>query len=182
MRARTYATLVLAALWMARVSAQESSYSGFESRQIKALSEQQVEGYLGGKGMGLALPGELNGYPGPKHVIELADQLSLSATQHEQIVRIFEAMQSQAISVGKRIVEAERALDTLFARGKVDSETLKVATAEIGKLQGQLRAIHLNAHLETKDLLSAHQIHKYVQLRGYSGDGHSGMEHHGHAH
>lgn len=182
MRARILATLVLATLWMALVEAEESPYSGLESREIKALSAQQVEGYLGGKGLGLALPGELNGYPGPKHVIELADQLELSATQREEVGQIFDAMQSLAISVGKRIVEAEGSLDTLFASGKVESESLKAATAEIGRLQGQLRAIHLQAHLETKDLLSAHQVHKYVQLRGYSGDSHSEMDHHGHGH
>ena len=31
--------------------------------------------------MGLALAAELNGYPGPSHVLELADKLELSAEQ-----------------------------------------------------------------------------------------------------
>lgn len=180
MRAQAFATLVLAALWMDAVAAEKSPYSGLESRKIKALSEQQIKGYLGGNGMGLALSGELNGYPGPKHVIEIAEQLDLTTTQHEVVVQIFEAMKAQAILIGKRIVEAEENLDFLFASGKVESESLKVSTNEIGQLQGKLRAIHLQAHLDTKNLLSAHQVHKYVQLRGYAGNGHSGMEHHGH--
>jgi hypothetical protein len=31
--------------------------------------------------MGLALAAELNGYPGPIHVLELGDQLNLSSVQ-----------------------------------------------------------------------------------------------------
>ena len=42
---------------------------------------------------------------------------NLSEAQREEVGRIFEAMKSQAISVGKLIVEAEGALDTLFASG-----------------------------------------------------------------
>lgn len=182
LRQLVFGTCVLASIWLTPVTAEESSYSGLESREIKALSEQQIASYLAGKGMGLALPGELNGYPGPKHVIELADQLELTPTQREEVGRIFEAMQSQAISVGKQIVEAESSFDTLFASGKVEPESLKAATSEIGLLQGQLRATHLQAHLETKELLSTHQVHKYVQLRGYAGEGHSRMEHHDQRH
>ena len=182
MRTRIFVTLILAIAWLAPLSAEEGSYSGLETREIKALSEQQIAEYLAGNGMGLALPGELNGYPGPKHVIELADQLELSALQREAVDRIFQTMQSQAISVGKRIIDAESSMDTLFANGLIESGNLMAATSEIGILQGQLRAIHLQAHLETRDLLSDHQVHKYVQLRGYNGEGHSGMQDHEHAH
>lgn len=178
MQVKSFITLMLATLWLGPVTAEESAYSGLESRDIKALSEQQVDGYLGGMGMSLALAGELNGYPGPKHVIELAEPLDLSEMQRKQMDGIFEAMQSQAMSVGKRIVEAEASLDELFVSGQVDSESLNAATAEIGRLTGQLRAIHLQAHLDTKGLLSTHQVHRYLQLRGYAGDGHNSMEHH----
>ena len=53
----------------------QSPYSGMQSRPIKALSEQQIADLRAGRGMGLALPAELNGYPGPVHVLELADKL-----------------------------------------------------------------------------------------------------------
>ena len=56
-------------------------YAGQQQRQIKALSEQQVADLRAGRGMGLALAGELNGYPGPLHVIELADRLQLGDDQ-----------------------------------------------------------------------------------------------------
>ncbi len=182
MRSRVVATLVVGIFGVVPLMAEESSYFGLETREIKALSEQQVAGYLAGKGMGLALPGELNGYPGPKHVLELADELELPQAQREEVGRVFEAMQSQAISLGKRIVAAEASLDTLFADGSIQADRLKAVTSEIGLLQGQLRAVHLLAHLETKDLLTAPQVQMYVHLRGYSGSGHSNMEHHGHGH
>src|SRR5207244_4142384 len=50
-----------------------SPYAGQQRRSVKALSEQQLSDLQAGRGMGLALPAELNGYPGPSHVLELAD-------------------------------------------------------------------------------------------------------------
>ena len=39
---------------------------------IKSLSQDDQSALLAGRGMGLARPAELNGYPGPAHVLELA--------------------------------------------------------------------------------------------------------------
>ncbi len=39
-------------------------YAGFQDRPIKALSQQQIDDLQAGRGMGLALAAELNGYPG----------------------------------------------------------------------------------------------------------------------
>lgn len=170
-------------IWfVAPALAQESPYVGLETRDIKALSQQQIDGYLSGQGMGLALPGELNGYPGPKHVLELADELQLTESQRAEVIQSFESMQKKAISLGKRVVAAETSLDRLFGDGNADSQRLREITSEIGLLQGQLRAAHLQAHLETRALLSADQVQKYVQLRGYDGSGHSHTGHHGHRH
>jgi hypothetical protein len=58
-----------------------SLYVGQESRQIKALSATEIAAYVEGKGQGFAKPAELNGYPGPMHVLELADQLALTTEQ-----------------------------------------------------------------------------------------------------
>ena len=46
--------------------------------------------------MGLALGAELNGYSGPSHVLELADQLSLTVAQGEQIQQQFNSMRAEA--------------------------------------------------------------------------------------
>src|ERR1700757_2891750 len=56
-------------------------YAGQQKREIKALSEEDVAGYLGGAGMGYAKAAELNGYPGPMHVLELGDRLELTDEQ-----------------------------------------------------------------------------------------------------
>ena len=45
-----------------------------------------------GRGMGLALAAELNGYPGPSHVLELADKLKLSAEDKAALVAFMKAL------------------------------------------------------------------------------------------
>jgi hypothetical protein len=66
----------------------QTPYAGMQSRQIKALSDQQIADLRAGRGMGLALAAELNGYPGPSHVLELADQLGLSPEQRSKVQEI----------------------------------------------------------------------------------------------
>jgi hypothetical protein len=56
-------------------------YAGQQKREIKALSEAEVSAYLDGRGMGLAKAAELNGYPGPAHVLDLAEKLQLTPQQ-----------------------------------------------------------------------------------------------------
>src|SRR6266436_8209713 len=75
-------------------------YSGMQSRSIKALSDQQVADLRAGRGMGLALAAELNGYPGPSHVLELADKLGLSADQRARVGQFFESMRQEALPLG----------------------------------------------------------------------------------
>ena len=82
-----------------------SPYSGQESREIKALSSDEVQAYLAGNGMGLAKAAELNGYPGPLHVLPLSSELGLTTDQKERTERLFAAMQSRAKALGHRLVE-----------------------------------------------------------------------------
>ena len=56
-----------------------------------------------GRGMGLALAAELNGYPGPIHAIELAEQLHLSPDQISKLQSLFEAMKAETIRLGTSI-------------------------------------------------------------------------------
>jgi len=71
----------VALLITASMARSQSPYIGQASREIKALSPQEISDYLSGKGMGLAKAAELNGYPGPAHVLELAAQLELTSEQ-----------------------------------------------------------------------------------------------------
>ena len=158
-----------------------SPYAGQEARDIKALSAQEVQDYLAGKGMGLAKAAELNGYPGPMHVLELAESLNLSAEQKARTQELFASMKKNAVDLGRRLIDEERKLDKLFASRSVSPGTLNAALERIGKLQAQIRQAHLQAHLTQTEILSEIQTAKYVELRGYGSHpaGH-GEQHHKH--
>ena len=71
---------------------------------IKALSSDDVEQYLSGAGMGYAKAAELNRHPGPMHVLELADQLKLTAEQRTATAKLMEAHKAEARKIGARLV------------------------------------------------------------------------------
>jgi Spy/CpxP family protein refolding chaperone len=145
----------------------QSPYAGFQQRSIKALSDEQLADLRAGRGMGLALAGEMNGYPGPSHALELADRLALSNEQRQRIRELFDAMKVEAVSIGEKLIAQEGALDRAFAEKKISAPTLASMTAQIGETQGQLREVHLKYHLITADVLTPEQKHLYAMHRGY---------------
>jgi Spy/CpxP family protein refolding chaperone len=155
----------------APTAAPVSAYLGQEAREIKALSADEVTGYLEGRGMGLARTAELNHYPGPRHVLELADDLELTAEQRRQTEALFATMKADAVPLGRRLVELEGALEERFASGAIDEPELRRAVAEIAGTQGDLRVVHLKAHLAQWEVLSAEQRAGYDRLRGYGAAG-----------
>lgn len=162
----------------AATAATQSPYSGEASNDIKALSPGEVDGLLRGDGLGFAKAAELNRYPGPRHVLDLAGPLRLSDRQLAQTNEIFEAMRAKAIELGTRLVEYERELDRLFASSRVSAAELDAMLLKIGETRARLRGVHLNAHLEMKEILSHHQVVMYDRLRGYANG--SGNHEHGH--
>jgi Spy/CpxP family protein refolding chaperone len=144
-----------------------SPYAGQQSREIKSLSEGEVQGYLAGKGMGFAKPAELNGYPGPAHVLEMGERIGLTADQRRRTQAIFELMQANAAALGRQLVDEERALDQLFATQAVTSTSLAATLDRIAALQAKIRAAHLDAHLAQARVLTSAQVQDYVRLRGY---------------
>lgn len=104
------------------------TYTEHTGREIKALSPEEVDQLLTGQGVGLALAGELNGYPGPKHVLELAAELDLSEDQRAAVSGVYDPMIREAIDLGGKIVEAERRLDALFAGAEATPEALRAAS------------------------------------------------------
>lgn len=151
-----------------------SPYAGMQQRRVKALSEQQIGDLRAGRGMGLALAAELNGYPGPMHVLELADALRLSDEQRSRTRALIEAMKAETIPIGEKLIAEETALDRLFAEQRVTRGTLDETTSRIAAAQGELRAAHLRYHLAMVEVLSPAQIADYVRLRGYAQPGHHG--------
>ena len=182
---KTYVRFVTAAIAAAVMStaifAASSAYVGQESRGIKALSDEETGAYLTGKGMGMAKAAELNGYPGPAHVLELATKINLSAEQHARTEALFASMSNEASALGAELVEKERMLDRLFASKSIDSVSLAETLGKIGALQARIRETHLAAHLSQVDILTPVQIARYAELRGYQTDKQgAGHGHHQH--
>src|SRR4029078_10845246 len=78
----------------------QQPYAGLQERSIKTLSDHEIADVTAGRGMGLALAAELNGYPGPIHAIELASELHLSPEQITKFKAFYEAMKSEALPPG----------------------------------------------------------------------------------
>jgi Spy/CpxP family protein refolding chaperone len=162
---------ILATLLLMPVSASaQAPYAGMQTRPVKAISEQQMADLKAGRGMGLALAAELNGYPGPSHVLELADKLELSADQRTNVQRLFDQMRAEAVPLGSKLIEQEAELDQQFAGDTVTPESLKASTAAVALTQGALRETHLKYHLSTAAILTQNQMQRYAELRGYGND------------
>lgn len=147
-----------------------SVYAGQETRLIKSLSEQDLKEIARGDGWGLARAAELNGVPGPTHLLELADEIGLTEQQRHDIEAIRVQMQADAIAAGERFVATELALDAAFQLGAPDAETLERLVLEAGEARADLRLAHLYAHRLTLPLLTDIQVTQYSVLRGYSDD------------
>ena len=158
----------------------DQPYAGLQARAIKALSPERVNGLLEGQGLSYALAAELNGLPGPRHVLDLAERLGLNEAQESDIEAIFSRMNASARELGAQLVEAEAALDSAFAARQASAAEVAALTARIAEIEGKLRAVHLTAHLEADPLLSAHQKHLYSVERGYAAEGAGGHGHGGH--
>lgn len=165
--------LIAASIAFAPFAAAEETqkpYEGFEARDITSLSDQDIAALREGSGWGLALPAELNGYPGPAHVLELADELGLSDAQKKRMTKVFEAMRRDAIVKGQALIQAEKRLDQGFETGSLDASSLKRLIDAAEAARADLRFVHLSRHLMTLELLDLDQVTQYALLRGYSSD------------
>lgn len=155
----------------ARAQTPPAADAGPATGVIKALSAEDVDGYLGGKGMGFAKAAELNGFAGPSHVLELASPLGLTTTQRAATERLFAQMKARASADGLLLVARERELDHLFANHEATPERLGTLLDSIGALSARIRRTHLEAHLAQVAILTPEQNARYRVLRGYAGSG-----------
>ena len=160
--------LILFVLSTVTAFASSNPYKGEQLREIKTLSGLEIDSLLNGQGMGFAKAAELNHYPGPKHVLELADDLNLTSDQISETTLIFNRMKIEAIRLGKKLVNGEAKLNELFENSTITSEILDSQLFVIGGIRAQLRGIHLKAHLAQRLVLTPHQLHQYDKRRGYS--------------
>ncbi|WP_025026787.1 Spy/CpxP family protein refolding chaperone [Caldalkalibacillus mannanilyticus] len=162
-----------------------SPYVDMTDREIKAMSEDRIHALLNGAGAGYALTAELNSYPGPLHALELAAELSLTNEQEQTLKELFQEMKDEAKKVGAKIIDLETQFEEEFRNRRITLQDVEMMSQKIALLDGELRSIHLNAHLATAEIFSAEQIELYDQLRGYSmnnGSPHPSHQNHGKHH
>jgi Spy/CpxP family protein refolding chaperone len=148
----------------------QSKYAGEEQRAIKSLSNDDISELQRGGGWGLAKAAELNGFPGPAHILEMAKEINLTAEQEREIQKIYDEMKLQAIALGEQLIRLETDMDNGFSSGDIDQATLEKLVHDIEAVRAELRIVHLSTHLQTPGILSNDQIALYKQLRGYSTD------------
>jgi hypothetical protein len=147
-----------------------SPYAGQEKRAIKSLSQEDIAELRKGAGWGLAKAAELNGLPGPAHLLELKDEIPLTAEQVTAIEALYARMKEDAVAEGERLIALEGRLDELFRDRKATDDSLRQMLTKIEESRGALRYIHLATHLATPPLLTDDQIDRYNRLRGYDSD------------
>jgi hypothetical protein len=147
-----------------------SPYVGLETRQVKSLSPEQIADLRAGRGMGASLPAELNGVPGPLHVLELRERLMVTSDQQAALEAVVTEMKTTAQQLGNDVIDAEQRLDLQFKNGSASEASIREATERIGQLNAQLRAVHLVAHLRTQQILTPRQVAAYGAARGYAAE------------
>lgn len=145
-----------------------SKYAEQESRSIKSLSQDDIRELKRGGGWGLAKVAELNGVPGPSHLLTLKDKLALDGNQMKKISKIYEKMRKKAIDQGELLISLEQKLENHFKNRTVTDEVLRTLLDEISDVRRQLRYTHLATHLETPNILTRHQMREYARVRGYT--------------
>jgi hypothetical protein len=148
----------------------QTPYAGMQNRAIKSLSDKDINELRRGGGWGLALAAELNGMPGPAHLLELKDQIPLDSDQVAKTQALLDEMRKAAIPTGERLIAAEKALEAAFAAGKVGETSLRQLLADAESARTELRFVHLSQHYKTVQYLKPEQIKRYNILRGYAED------------
>jgi Spy/CpxP family protein refolding chaperone len=148
----------------------KSKYIGQERREIKSLSSDDIKELRAGAGWGLAKAAELNGLPGPKHILEMKKEIELTAEQEGAVVALYNDMHKEAIALGHKLIEYEKELNDRFAERNIDEKVLDQLLTKISETYKSLRYTHLSAHLKAPGILTEAQIKKYNKLRGYSSD------------
>ncbi len=142
-------------------------YADLDNRIVSSLSLEELDGLRAGQGLSLALPAELNGYPGPVHVLELAARLMLTPEQTGRTRELVAAMRAETIGLGHAVITAETRLDLSFRERRATADSIERETQAAGAARATLRAAHLRYHLVMAALLTEPQMALYRSARGY---------------
>jgi Spy/CpxP family protein refolding chaperone len=134
-------------------------------------SQERVQGLLEGKGMGLAVPAENHGYPGPRHVLDAADMLALTPEQKAKTAALVEQMKAEAIPASERLLADEAALDQLFIDRRADLASITAASRQAALSESAVQVVHLKYHLAMRDILTPAQITMYASMGSHPEQG-----------
>ncbi len=81
----------------------------------------------------------LNGYPGPRHVLDLETNLQLSEQQKNEINLIYNDMNATAKKNGSTLIDVEEQLSSLFTNKTITNSTLYQSVQESASIYGKLR-------------------------------------------
>lgn len=169
---KSFVPVCVFALASASAAAQHSHgtspYAHGQSAEIPSLTAEEVRELREGDGMGLARAAELNRFPGPRHLLDLKKELDLAGDRVRRVETIYAKMKARAVAKGEEILRAERHLADLFASGRPSATEVTRMTGHLAVMRGELRAIHLLAHIEATRELTPGQVESYQRLRGYS--------------
>ena len=126
--------------------------------------EEEQASIARGEGFGMAMPADMAGYPGPRHVLDMQKELGLTAGQKAGVEKILEAMHEKAMARGKELFDAQARLEQMFRDGRPEAD-LREQSFRVDSIHAELRWIHLSAHLAAQKLLTPEQIAKYTRLR-----------------
>ncbi len=107
-------------------------------------------------------------YPAIMPVLDMADQLSLSEFQRQQLRALANRVQGESNALRREIAQLEKRLDRGFAEQTIDPLRIDGLTARIGQLEGRLRAAELLARLDAKAILLPEQLALFAKL-GHAG-------------
>src|SRR5262245_19679719 len=143
---------VIASTVAAPALAQEGLNSPYRDQlatEIRGLSQKEISDLREARGMGLARAAELNGYPGPRHLLEAdgGGSLRLTPEQRRAVTDLFDTMAREAKRVGEQLLREERDLEREFRAVTIAEPDLRARLARIAALQSELRWIHLRTHL-----------------------------------
>jgi Spy/CpxP family protein refolding chaperone len=134
-------------------------------RRMQAMQEEIDRVVAQGLGAGMAFAADQNGYPGPRHVLELKERLRLTPAQEARMTALETAMFADARPRSARLLDAEARLRRLFAESTADDARVRAAVAEIERARTEVRLVHLLTHLETRGVLTDEQRRLYHEAR-----------------
>ena len=166
-----FSTLLLTTLSFSNSDHHKSKYAEEADREIKSLSINDIKELKKGSGWGLAKAAELNGYPGPSHILKMAKEINLTKEQIIAIQKMFDEMKAQSISLGNQLIQLEKKLNNDFQNKTIDQTKLHNHINDISDIRQKLRLTHLSTHLKTPNILTQEQVSLYNNLRGYTKKG-----------